>query len=114
MTVRTSWEARKRPEGAVLGTIVVFIRIVEDDGVFVGHCAPFGVSSFGDSVEAARDATLEAVEVYLEAIDEVGERDKVFADLGVLYFPGEPPAEVEWPTKVHPGEYVTAERVSVA
>lgn len=58
---------------------------------------------------------LEAVEVYLETLDDLGERDRVFAERGVIFFPGEPPEGFELPpVAAKPGVFVTAERVSIA
>lgn len=113
--MKTEWHGRSRPNGTITGTIFVSIRIVREDEGFVGHCDTFDVSSFGRSIEEALDATLEAVEVYLEAIDDVGDRARVFAERGVILFPGEPPADFEPPkVAVHPGELVTAERISIS
>lgn len=113
MTV-TQWEGRTKPSGEIFGTIVVSIRVTPEGDQFVGHCDTFDVASCGDTIEAAIDATLEAVEVYLEALDDAGERDGVFAARGVIFFPGEPPDDFVVSASVRHGEYVTAERVSVS
>lgn len=112
---RPEWSARTKPTGTIIGTIVVSLRIVREDEDLVGYCDTFDVSSFGATVEEAVANTLEAVEVYLEALDDAGDRDRVFAERGVIFFPGEPPADFEVSAIVrHPGEFVTAERVSIA
>lgn len=111
----THWEGRTKPAGEIIGTIVVSIRIAPEDGVHVGYCDTFDVSSFGDTIDDALDATLEAVEVYLEALDDSGDRERVFTERGVMFFPGEPPADFEpAPVSVHPGEVVAAQRVSIS
>lgn len=111
---KTEWSGRRRPDASkIIGTIVLPIKIVLEDKVYVGYCPTFDVSSFGSTIEEALDSTLEAVEVYLEAIDDVNERERVFAEKGVLFFPGEPPPDVEMPTMTHPGDIVTTQRISV-
>lgn len=110
----TRWDGRAKPSGEIIGTIVVSIRITPEDDQFVGHCETFDVASCGDTIEEAIDATLEAVEVYLEALDEADDRERVFAERGVIFFPGEPPADFEVPAVVRqPRELVTVERLSV-
>jgi predicted RNase H-like HicB family nuclease len=55
-------------------TILNFRIHQDEDGFFVGECEDLGVSSFGVTLTEAMDATMEAAEAYLEAIDDLGEQ----------------------------------------
>ncbi len=57
---------------------------------------------------------MEAVTAYLETLDEVGERDLVFAAQGVQFVSSEPLDEVQVRVPVHPGEFVSSQRLVLA
>ncbi len=52
-------------------------------GVYVATCPALGVTSQGDSLEEAENNIREAVSLYLTAIDEDGELDRVFNEKGL-------------------------------
>lgn len=109
----TEWTA-ERPAGPALGHILVTFRISrDDDGYYVGECQELGVSSFGNTLQEALDATVEATEAYLQALDETGERDRVFSERGVQFYRNTPPDDLtEVPLEAHPGEVVSPQRLS--
>lgn len=79
---------------AETGRFVVLTCNVEPDhetGGYVSRCPALGVASQGDTVEEAEENIREAVSLYLTAIDEDGELDKIFADRGlkVAYLEGD-------------------------
>lgn len=52
---------------------------------------------------------MDAVELYLDALEEEGERERVFGERGIEIHEGEPPGyELVVTTSVHPKEIVTA------
>ena len=72
---------------------VILTGIAEKDGnQFTAICPELDVASCGDSVEEALDMLEEALEVYLEAVHDVGELAREFEGMGI---------------KVHPDEFKT-------
>jgi predicted RNase H-like HicB family nuclease len=106
------WSAKSPQSGdRVLGHIVVLVRIEREGSHFVGHAEPFKVSSFGNTIDKALNATLEATAAYLETLDDEGTRDSVFAELGVDFVTDAPDVEQKFTARL--GEFVTPQRVSV-
>jgi predicted RNase H-like HicB family nuclease len=94
--------------------ITVTFRAYRDDetGQFVSTCEELGVSSCGDDLDGAFDNLSEAVELYLEAIEDVGERERILRDRNIFVTPGIPPNE-ERLVGVRPEEYVTPHTVQL-
>ena len=64
--------------------VIILTGMVEAEGnQFVSTCRELGTSSCGDSVEEAFVNLEEAIEVHLNALEEVGERDRVFQEQGI-------------------------------
>lgn len=61
------------PAGGMSAHLLLPIRLHEEDGQWVAVCDDLDVSSFGDSVPAAVAAIDEALQVYLETLQDVGE-----------------------------------------
>lgn len=97
-----------------MGYVVLTIRIHREDDAYVGLCEELDVSSFGDSVDEALAATLEATALYLETLDDEGERDAVFAERGITMLRTEPADTVELSLITHPGEVVSTQRLVLA
>ena len=58
---------------------VVLTGVVEpEDHLFVSYCPELGVSSCGYNAEEALDNLGEAITVHLEALEEIGELERVF------------------------------------
>ncbi len=115
-TEEVQWSGSRPRGGTPPGYVLVNFRISpeDEDGYFVGECIEFGISSFGRSVDEAMANTLEAVEAYLEALEDEGERDRVFAERHVLFYPVEPPEGTVITIRAHPGEYVSPQRLAIA
>ena len=116
MAIQTTTWSGKRPSSyaRVAGYIIVMVHIEKDqDGYFVGTAQPFGISSFGTSLDEAVEATLEATSAYLQTLDDEGLRDEVFKDLAVDYLLEEP-SGVAIRVEAHPGEFVSPQRVTVS
>lgn len=52
--------------------------IKKENDQYVAICPEFDVSSFGDTVEEANENSKEATLLYLEGIDELKVRDRIF------------------------------------
>lgn len=107
------WTGERPQGGHAEGFVVVNFRITEEGQSYVGECIEFGVSSFGGTVEEAMANTMEAVEAYLEALEDEQERDRVFTERGIEFYRVEPPEEMEIRVLAHPGEYVSPQRLAV-
>ena len=64
-----------------------FIRltgIVEKEGdVYLAYCKELGTITCGDTIKQAKANLLDALEVYIDGLEEIGERDRVFSEKGV-------------------------------
>jgi len=63
---------------------VVFRFLVEkEDDEFISHCEQLGIVSCGSTIDEALSNLKDAVEVYLNTIEELGERRRVFREKGI-------------------------------
>lgn len=90
------WALMDKP-GVELYHLELTVALERDDDIdeWVGEVAELGVTSQGVSVGEAIDNTLEATIVYLDTIEEVGERRRVFTERGIEPKLGPPPAPGE-------------------
>ena len=63
-------------------TISYRTEIFREGDVYVARCPDLDVSSFGDTVDEARDSLQEAVEALLEGCEKLGTMDAVLAESG--------------------------------
>lgn len=66
-----------------IGFITVTFRVHKEDGKYVGRCVELGISSCAKSPEKALVRAQEASILYLNTLEEVGERARVFAEAGI-------------------------------
>lgn len=57
-------------------------EIFYEDGSYVALCPALNVSSYGDSMEAAKQSLAEAVEAFIEECNAVGTLEDVLEDSG--------------------------------
>ena len=110
VTHRWSFE-RAEPGETPTGFVLLTFRLHPEDGQFVGICEELNISSFGATIDEALTQTMEAVTVYLETLEELGLRDKVFAEHGVQFFQHEPSGNTEIPVHASPGEVISSQRL---
>ena len=68
--------------------VIVLTTLVEPEGdKYVSWCEELGTASCGDTVEEAFANVLEAVEVHLNGLEEVGETERVFEERGIKVLP---------------------------
>jgi predicted RNase H-like HicB family nuclease len=65
------------------GFIRVTFRVHEEEGQYVGRCVELGVSSCAKSSAKALARAQEATILYLNTLEEVGERERVLAEAGI-------------------------------
>ena len=64
--------------------IIILTSVVEQEGdQFVSICAELGTASCGDTIQEALDNLQEAIWVHLDALEETGERARVFRERGI-------------------------------
>lgn len=73
--------AEKERSGHILVTLCVHED--EESDAFVSECIELGVTSCGRTIDEALRMVQEAVSVYLNTIEEDGERERIFAERGL-------------------------------
>ena len=64
---------------------IVRIETFREGDQYVGMCPDLDVSSFGDTVEEARQSVREAVAAFLEECETMGTLDEVLAESGFVH-----------------------------
>ena len=68
--------------------VIVLTTLVEPEGdKYVSWCEELGTASCGDTVEEAFANILEAVDVHLNGLEEIGETESVFEERGIKVLP---------------------------
>ena len=68
---------------ATTGYITLTLEAFPEGRAFVSRCRELGVASCGDTLGEAIEAVKDATITYLSALDELGERARVFAEKGI-------------------------------
>ncbi len=68
---------------AVQGYITLTLEAFPEGKRFVSRCRELEVTSCGDSVGEAFDAVIDAVTTYLNAIEQLGQRERIFEEKGI-------------------------------
>ncbi len=63
--------------------IMLTLSITEEDGQFAAYCKELGTASCGATLDEARVNILDAVELYLDTLDELGDRARIFRESGI-------------------------------
>ncbi len=58
-------------------------KIVPEDDQYSAHCIELGIASCGDSIDEADENILEAVDVHLQTLMDIGELNRFLKDHGV-------------------------------
>lgn len=74
--------------------------VTEEDGQYVSHCPELGTVSCGSTIDEAFANLEEAIEVHLNALEEVEELERVFHERGITVMPIESLAA--WGTPYRP------------
>jgi predicted RNase H-like HicB family nuclease len=68
---------------AIRGYITLTLEAYPEGRTFVSRCKELGVTSCGDSPGEALEAVRDAVATYLNAIEQLGDRERIFAEKGI-------------------------------
>jgi predicted RNase H-like HicB family nuclease len=86
-------------------TVTFTVRYDDETRRYVGYCPELGTSSSGETVQDAFEAIEEATSLYMDTLEEVGERPRVFKERGIS-IASEPAQEVS--VRVRRDEYATS------
>lgn len=75
---------------APVGHIHLTFKAYKEGEQWVSECVELGTASCGDSVEDAFDALNDATLLYLQAVAEAGETDRILHERGIEIAPGAP------------------------
>lgn len=67
-------------------------EVEPDDDQYTATCIELGVASCGDTIDEAMANIREAVAVYLEGIEELGERERIFRERGIVIYTSPTPS----------------------
>ena len=77
-----------------MGAYVTLTGIAEkEDDQYVSYCSQLGVASCGNTVEEALNNLGDALNVHLNALEEIGELEAVFREKSIQIQPGTPSRE---------------------
>jgi hypothetical protein len=87
------------------GFVVLTLAFQRDGRRWLGRCLEIGTSTYGRTLEQTHAELVELVELHLNALEDVGERERFFAEHSISLF-----TSVTIPTEVRPrvplgGEY---------
>ena len=79
----------------VLSHVRLTFRIWYEDGAWQGQCTELGVPSFADDLGAALDNVIDATIGYLNELEATGERERIFAERGLVVRSGLPDRDAD-------------------
>jgi hypothetical protein len=68
----------------------VTIAVWQEGVHWLSECLEFGVGSFGPSPDQAADEAIDALCSYLNTLEELGERERVFRERSIVTYATEP------------------------
>jgi predicted RNase H-like HicB family nuclease len=72
------------------GYIIVTLFFYKEGNRWVGICKELGTSTFGRSIQEAHNRLNEAVELHLNTLEEVGERERFFREHNITLYSHKP------------------------
>ena len=73
--------------------ILVRIETFKEGNQYVSLCPELNVSSFGDTIEGSEKSLQEALNLFIEEIEEMGTLEEILEEAGFVRLPGTP---VKW------------------
>ncbi len=75
--------------------VILTLRFFQEEGQWVGDCEELGVAHCGDSLDEARAGLEELLALTLDTMESVGERERFFADHGIVLHPSARPVPAQ-------------------
>lgn len=95
--------------------IMLTFTIAEEDGQFAARCKELGTASCGATLDEARENILDAVELHLGTLEELGDKARVFRERGIrIRTYRKPKREVPVKITVPVGTWASREKVPVS
>lgn len=67
----------------IIGYIVLTFIFRQEEDVWTGECKELGTATFGESFEEVQQHLAEAVELHLNTLEDVGERERLLREKGI-------------------------------
>lgn len=90
--------------------ITLRLEAEREDDLYVANCPALDISSYGDTVEEAFAHLKNAIFLYLDTIEEDGERERIFRERGIKI---DERLETNYEITVHPDVIATVSRFTV-
>lgn len=72
------------------GFIVLTVIFKFEDDVWTAECKELGTATFGDTIQEAERDIQEAILLHLNALEQVGERERFFREHDIEIYPTKP------------------------
>jgi len=99
---------------AIQGYITLTFEVFPEGKKFVSRCRELGVTSCGGDVSAAFENLKDAVTTYVNAIDELGDRERIFAEKGIEIRKTKPRTVTVESLKLPPNSYASGVILPIA
>ena len=96
---------KKNSNGVKAGYLVLTLTVSKEGKHYVSQCQELGTASFGDSFDEALENVIDATREYLDAIERLGERRRIFRERGISVRRA-PPRRVRQEFDIAPGAFV--------
>ena len=94
MSSREALTAAGQGAAGVLGYVVLTLEFRKDPHGWAGVCRELGTATDGRSLDRVRRELAELVVLTLNGLEDLGDRERVFAERGITLYPERPPAEL--------------------
>lgn len=74
----------------------------EEDGRWTAHCEELGTATFATTIEEAQDRLKEMIELHLNTLEDIGERDRFFKENGIEIRTVRPPKSISIDIPINP------------
>jgi predicted RNase H-like HicB family nuclease len=91
-------------------TVTLRLEAEREDDLYVALCPELDVSSYGDTVEDAVAHLKDAIILYLNTIEQDGERERIFRERGIKV---EDRLEADYRATLHPDVFATVGRFPI-
>ena len=69
-----------------VGFVLLTIEYHQEKDHWTARCPQLGTSMFGDSFEEAQEAIIEAIQLHLSGLEEVGKRKRFFKEHDIKFY----------------------------
>ena len=77
--------------------IQLTLLFYKEEDQWIGECKELGISTYGDTIEEVRLELPELVELHVNALEQIGEREKFFRENGIVIFTEKIPERINVP-----------------